>query len=78
MRRVTLHEILSRTVQIVAHDISAKKLVVTRDFQATNDLLVGDPARCASLSLSLVRARPAKLVPLDWWPLSLLMLFWVE
>ncbi len=56
MRRVTLHEILSRTVQIVAHDISAKKLVVTRDFQATNDLVVGDPARCASLSSA--RARP--------------------
>ncbi len=78
LRPVTLHEILSRTVQIVAHDISAKKLVVTRDFQATNDLLVGDPARCASLSLSLSSARPAKLVPLDWRPLTLLMLFWVE
>ena len=52
LRPVTLHEILSRTVQIVAHDISAKKLVVMRDFQATNDLLVGDPARCAALSVS--------------------------
>jgi signal transduction histidine kinase len=48
LQHITLHDIISRAVQIVAHDLSAKKLVVTRDFRATTDQLTGDPARYPS------------------------------
>ncbi|ELR19588.1 ATPase/histidine kinase/DNA gyrase B/HSP90 domain containing protein, partial [Acanthamoeba castellanii str. Neff] len=45
LQEVVAHELLSRTLQIVGHEIKLKKLHVSTDFAATIDRLNADPAR---------------------------------
>jgi len=45
LQEVVAHELLSRTLQIVGHEIKLKKLHLSTDFAATIDRLNADPAR---------------------------------
>jgi signal transduction histidine kinase len=51
LQEVAVHEILGRTLQIVAHEANAKHLTITCHLRATADSLTGDPARYHSLLL---------------------------
>jgi hypothetical protein len=42
---VSVHALLTRTLQIVAHDAAVKSIAVTLDTSAINDRVDGDPAR---------------------------------
>jgi signal transduction histidine kinase len=48
LQEVSVHEILGRTLQIVAHEVNAKHLTITCHLHATADTLTGDPARYCS------------------------------
>ena len=56
MQEVAVHEVLGRTLQIVGHEISAKKLTVSTHLHAPIDHIIGDPARY-TLFLRLASAR---------------------
>jgi hypothetical protein len=45
LQEVAVHELLSRTLQIVGHEIKLKQLTVSTNLTATADRLSGDPAR---------------------------------
>jgi signal transduction histidine kinase len=47
---VSVHALLTRTLQIVAHDAAVKSIAVTLDTSAINDRVDGDPARSCSPS----------------------------
>ncbi len=45
LQEVSVHELLNRTLQIVAHEIGVKKLRVSMHLDGDFDRLTGDPAR---------------------------------
>jgi signal transduction histidine kinase len=57
LQEVSVHELLNRTLQIVAHEIGVKKLRVSMHLDGIFDRLTGDPARFALARSRLFQLR---------------------
>ena len=54
-QELSAHEMLGRTLQIVAHDIANKQLNVGVDPRASGDRIVADPARLQQVFWNIIK-----------------------